>query len=120
MSLILTRSKSGGAGVSDPTTSFDIVPAATDTVDIISLPVRIVKWLVVIDELVVGGKNRTYEIMAQFRLDNTVLFTQCGILGDSISHVADVVLVGVNRELHIQNTGSNTIRVQTTRIHAEP
>lgn len=123
MSIILTRSKpspSGSGSISLPSVAVDVDPSTTEVVDSLPLTFRIVKWLIIVDELIVGGKNVTYEVMAHLRPDGTLLFTQYGILGDRIQHRVQIVNSGTDVDLQVQNNDSNTLRIIVTRIHIEP
>jgi hypothetical protein len=123
MSIILTRSKpspSGSGNISLPTFTVDVDPSTTEVVDSLPLTFRVVKWLVVVDELIVNGKNVTYEVMAHLRPDGTLLFTQYGVLGDRILHRVLIVNSGTDVDLQVENNDANTLRILVTRIHIEP
>lgn len=118
---IVSECKQGPAGVDglDGTgivevESGPVLPAGVVVAD--SIPIatyRSCKWIVTISS--VSGEFKSYEVLAVHN-GSTVLFSVYALIGEPLSILTTVTIVGPNLELGLTNNTANTVSIKVQRI----
>jgi hypothetical protein len=98
------------------TTNIPVTPAATVTVDQCLTATNVaVKWIYTLVDTITNN-SLTGEILATHRNGANPTHNRTGIIGDTISHQANVTIASGNLRLQITNSEPNTLMVSVVRI----